>query len=210
MESYNVTTVRQSLFNRKRMNFDSFWKKAEGLSAFFFPWDDEPPPSLIFRAVHDLRNFYFRFDVIDTELVVHKSGTGKMAVLDSDRVEIFFRVNEHMKPYYCLEMDPAGRVLDYVAEYYRIFNYNWVWEGITVLARYTVNGYRVWGCIPLTSLKELGLLNEGRIQAGLFRGKCIAGSGSAVTFKWISWQDPKTAKPDFHVPESFGELILGD
>lgn len=188
------------------MNFDAFWKKSTALSSFIYPWDEEPPPATIFRALCDKNYFYFRFDVIDTNIIVEKLTNDKMSVLTSDRVEIFFRTGKEMNPYYGLEMDPLGRVLDYKAEYYRNFDYQWKWDGITIRSEYTLNGYRVWGSIPMESLRTLNLLSDNKLQAGLFRGKCIKNPEGEVAFKWISWVRPDSEQPDFHIPSAFGEF----
>jgi hypothetical protein len=206
MQIYEVYTIKKSFFSRKKMNNDSFWQKSKALTSFILPWDNESSPSTIFRALHDTKNFFFRFDVIDTDILVNKETNDKMAVLKSDRVEIFFRSDKDMKLYYGLEMDPVGRVMDYKAEYYRKFDYSWKWEGITIRSKYTLNGYRVWGIIPLESLRNLKLLNDNKIQAGLFRGKCINASSEEPVFKWITWVRPDSETPDFHVTSAFGEL----
>lgn len=208
MSVYHTYKIKNSFFGRKKMNFDAFWKKSAALSAFVYPWDNEIPPAIIFRALYDRKYLYFRFDVIDIDIVVEKETSNKMAVLNSDRVEIFFRSDKEMKPYYCLEMDPLGRVLDYKAEFYRKFDYNWKWEGITVRSAYTLNGYRVWGSVPLESLRNLKLLSENVIQFGLFRGKCVADNEGNPSFKWISWMRPDSDMPDFHIPSAFGEARL--
>jgi hypothetical protein len=208
MQNYHVNTIKKSFFSRKKMNNDLFWQKSKPLTDFILPWDNETPPSIIFRALHDTKNLFFRFDVIDTDILVNKETDDKMAVLHSDRVEIFFRSDKDMMLYYGLEMDPLGRVLDYKAEYYRRFDYKWKWEGITIRSRYTLNGYRVWGSIPLESLRNLKLLCDNKIQAGLFRGKCINANPEAPEFKWISWVKPDSETPDFHIPSAFGELKL--
>jgi hypothetical protein len=208
MQIYQVHTIKKSFFSRKKMNNDSFWQKGKALTSFILPWDKDNPPSTIFRALHDTKNFFFRFDVIDTDIHVNKETNDKMAVLSSDRVEIFFRSDRGMKLYYGLEMDPSGRVMDYKAEYYRKFDYNWKWEGITIRSKYTLNGYRVWGSIPLVSLRNMKLLSDNKIQAGLFRGRCINASPDEPVFKWISWVKPDSETPDFHIPSAFGELKL--
>jgi hypothetical protein len=209
MEIYKVQNIKKSLFSRKKMNNDAFWQNSTALTSFILPWNNEAPPTTIFRALADTKRFYFRFDVIDTNIIVSKDKSGKMAVLDSDRVEIFFRSDEKMALYYGFEMDPAGRVLDYKAGFYRKFDYSWSLDSVTVRSEYTINGYRVWGCFPLDVLRDLNLLKDNKLQVGLFRGKCIAEAGGAVSFKWISWVRPDSETPDFHLPSAFGELRLG-
>jgi hypothetical protein len=206
LKVYNANRIKNSFFGRRKMNHDTFWEKSLAMTSFIYPWNPEAPPATIFRALHDKKYFYFRFDVIDTDILTEKGEKDKMAVLNSDRVEIFFRSDKDMNPYYGLEMDPAGRVLDYTAKFYRKFDYNWTWVGITVRSAYTLNGYRIWGSIPLESLREMSLLHDNTLQAGLFRGKCIRSSEGEVFFKWISWVQPDSDQPDFHIPSAFGEI----
>lgn len=208
MEVFNVHKIKNSFFGRKKMNTDAFWKRSFSLSSFCYPWEQEEPPATIFRALWDRKYFYFRFDVIDTGIIAEKNSSDKMDVLTSDRVEIFFRSDMQMSPYYGLEMDPTGRVLDYKAEHYRKFDYNWKWEGITVRTSYTLNGYRVWGCISLSSLSEMSLIHDNKLEIGLFRGKCFRDRNNQVGFKWISWKKPDSDNPDFHIPSAFGVAVL--
>jgi len=126
-------------------------------------------------------------------------------------VEIFFRVNSSLNPYYCLEMDPLGRILDYKAVYYRQFDYEWKWPGknqIMVHAIRTDPGYCVEGWLTLDSLRKLSLLQKNTLQTGLFRGQCMGQIGEKRQFRWISWIHPDSEKPDFHIPSSFGIILL--
>ena len=59
------------------------------------------------------------------------------------------------------------------------------------------------------SLKKFGLLKRNKIQAGLYRGECIELKDGKAEFKWISWVKPDSKTPDFHIPSSFGLLVLG-
>ncbi len=136
-----------------------------------------------------------------------------MEVVDSDRVEIFFRSDDRLDPYYCLEMDPLGRVLDYRASFYRKFEYEWQWPGrnqLQIKSNYAHSGYIVEGSITMASLKELNLLNNNELQAGLFRGECLKVRDPESSFSWISWIKPESVRPDFHIPSSFGVIKLGD
>ncbi|MCB9014029.1 MAG: endoxylanase [Bacteroidales bacterium] len=208
MKKYSIISHKNSYFTRTRMRKDEFWSGCEVLTDFSYPWHGEPAPSMVFRALHDKRYLFFRFDVIDSEIHIEKSSTDKMAVLESDRVELFFRRDSDMKPYFGLEMDPSGRLLDYKAGFYREFDYSWRWKGIEIQSEYTVNGYCVRGRITLDSLKALELLKKGKIETGIFRGKCLLNESNNKEFKWISWVRPESEKPDFHIPSAFGEIIL--
>jgi len=209
MKTYRVKqiAVNQHSFDGESMN--SIWKHANILSEFSFPWENESAPKTEFRALYDNEYFYFRFDVEDENVLSFVKNDHKMEVIHSDRVEIFFRKDENLDPYYCLEMDARGRVLDYKTKYYRDFEYDWSWPGpknIEVKSSETNKGYVVEGKITLASLKELGLLNDHILQAGLYRGYCMSLPNPDGKFKWISWINPKVDKPDFHIPSSFGNL----
>jgi hypothetical protein len=181
------------------------------LSDFSYPWSSNPSPAMSFRALWDDDRFYFRFDVEAGVVRTFIKDNHKMEVVNSDRVEIFFRRNERLDPYYCLEMDAHGRVLDYRATFYRIFEYEWQWPGknqLKVESSKTESGYKVEGSITLASLRELDLLNNDKLQAGLFRGECLEASDTQASFSWISWIKPDSDHPDFHIPSSFGVIEL--
>lgn len=134
-----------------------------------------------------------------------------MEVVDSDRVEIFFRTGSRLDPYYCIELDPLGRILDYKARYYRQFEYEWQWPGekqLEVVAAYTADGYFVEGSISLSSLKEMDLLHHQVLETGLFRGECLRLPDPESAFNWISWVRPESQHPDFHIPSAFGRIKL--
>jgi hypothetical protein len=167
---------------------------------------------MTFRALWDDDRFYFRFDVESTHIRTYVKDNHKMEVVDSDRVEIFFRRNDRLDPYYCLEMDPLGRVMDYRAFFYRIFEYGWQWPGnnqLKVKSTKVESGYIVEGSITLASLRDLELLNNNELQAGLYRGECLKTDDSQPGFEWISWVKPDSDHPDFHIPSSFGVIKLG-
>jgi len=115
-----------------------------------------------------------------------------------------------MSPYYCLELDAAGRVLDYSADYYRIMHYDWQWpkDQLRVQVSRTKDGYTVEAAISIASLKALALLKDNKIQAGLFRAECKSMLNGKSDLRWISWINPKSEQPDFHIPSAFGTLIL--
>jgi hypothetical protein len=93
-------------------------------------------------------------------------------------------------------------------------------------------GYAVEGRIPLASLEQLGFprLRPGvTIRCGLYRAEFShdrssrpvepketihnrgrKSVGSPPIEHWISWVDPQTPEPDFHVPSSLGRLKIVD
>ena len=186
------------------------WSVAQRLDDFTYPWKNMVPSQTIFKASWDDHKFYFRFEVEDDNILTYHDTDHKEEVVYSDRVEIFFKKDDRMSPYFCLEMDAAGRVLDYEAHFYRKVNFSWKWpdNGLSVTATKSAKGYVVEGSIDLASLKALGMLNGNRMLAGLFRGECVGLNGKKAELQWISWVDPETTKPDFHVPSAFGIIEL--
>ncbi|WP_218598827.1 sugar-binding protein [Polaribacter sp. NJDZ03] len=179
------------------------------LDDFFYPWEKETSPKTLFSAFYDDAYINFRFEAFGPKPKVFVATDNKLEVTKSERVEIFFRKNKEMTPYYCLEMDPNGRVLDYEANTYRKFNRKWMWP--TSLCIKTVikeDRYILEGKLSLSFLKEKEILKENQLEIGLYRGHCVELVNDIATIKWISWVDPKTEKPDFHVAESFGVLKL--
>jgi len=185
------------------------WEKAAELVDFSYPWRSEKAPNTTFSAFYDQNYLYFRFIAYGSKPLVYVENNNKMEVVRSERVEIFFRQDEKMKSYYCLEIDPLGRVLDYKAELYRKFNRNWQWpESLFIESKINEKNYSVQGKISFSVLSQLGLINKNNIQIGLFRGHCTKLVGKDAQLKWISWIDSKTSEPDFHVPSSFGIIEL--
>ncbi|MFX0556021.1 sugar-binding protein [Maribacter sp. CXY002] len=185
------------------------WDCIAALDDFSYPWLNEVSPKTEFRGYYDTNFFHFHFTAYGSVPKVYVETNDKLEVRFSERVELFFRGNDKMQPYYCLEMDPRGRVLDYKANMYRKFDRSWTWpDSLGIKIKCDREKYTLEGRIKLKRLKELGLLSSFEIQIGLYRGQCVSLDRKSESIKWISWVDPKTKNPDFHVPSSFGILRL--
>ncbi len=206
MKKYFILKVKDLIESK------DVWDKAILLQDFSLPWNSEKPQKTSFRALYDDEFLYLRYDVEEENINICSKKGNKRDVINSDRVEIFFRKNEKLDQYYCLEIDPNGLVLDYVASYYRKFDRDWTWPKNQMFVKTNSNkeGYNVDVKISLASLRNLGLLNNNIIESGIFRADCIKlpTDDSNADIKWISWVNPKTKIPDFHVPSSFGILEL--
>jgi len=179
------------------------------LDDFRFPWLDRPCPRTEFRAVHDGERLHFRFDVDDEDLVLGDSPDPGQAALGSDRVELFFAPDPELsRPYYGAEMDPAVRVYDYRARYHREFDDAWSFRSLDFRSEIRRGGYAVSGSLALAELAELGCLSDGVIVVGVYRAEFSHAPDGAIVEDWISWIDPGTETPDFHVPGSFGRFRL--
>lgn len=186
------------------------WNQVKNLTDFKFPWlKNEVPPKTSFKAYHNKEYLFFQFTADDAKKLIYIKEDDKLEVTKSERVEIFFRQDSKMNPYYCLEIDPRGRVLDYKAKYYREFERKWKWpDPLEVSVNFDKASYKLEGKLRLTRLIEYKLLNRNIMEVGLFRGNCTEINGDSATIKWISWVDPMTLSPDFHVPSSFGKFVL--
>ncbi|WP_108423626.1 carbohydrate-binding family 9-like protein [Flagellimonas amoyensis] len=194
---------------------EGVWESLPALTDFKQPWNTRPIQKTEFKACHDKEWLYLRYRVEDSAVHVQKVSGHKMEVVHGDRVEIFFQVDAKLNTYYCLEVDPDGRILDYTATFYREFDYEWSWPKghLSAKAVRTESGYGVELKVSLESLKNLDILKNGVIGAGIYRGDCQNLGHFPDTeseFVWITWVDPKLQEPDFHVPSSFGRLKLVD
>lgn len=193
----------------KNISRFSSWNNIAQVNDFTYPWQTSLVPATSFRCYHDEQHLRFQFTAFGPKPLVYVHDNNKLEVRHSERVEIFFRSDAKMQPYYCLEMDPHGRVLDYKAIHYRKFDREWSWPddlGIEVEQR--EDAYELSGRMNLTTLTKLGLLKDKQLQVGLYRGHCIDIKEDQGTIMWSTWVDPETAEPDFHVPESFGLMEL--
>ena len=188
------------------------WSLAACLSDFSFPWESTAPAPTEFRALWTPERLHFRFDCVDEDLVLGAGLSEKERVLGSDRVELFVAPDLGLASYFCLEMAPSGEKYGYRARTYRQFDDTFQWPGLELSARIVGARYSVEGSLPLASLRELGVLKAGgrELFAGVYRAEFSRRANEGVHFGWMSWIDPETEKPDFHVPSSFGVLELCD
>lgn len=187
------------------------WKDSKQELNFTFPWQDMKAPATAFFSKMDAERLYFAFKVEDEDIVIVDSNS-ELAVAKGDRVEIFFAQNKDLQEYYCLEMGPNGKVLDYKASFYRKFDNSWNCPGLRVEAKINPNGYTVEGSLPVAVLESLGIYNPESTDRffliGLYRGEFSHTTSDKPKEEWISWVRPDTKEADFHVPSSFGCFCL--
>ncbi|EMT6575575.1 TPA: carbohydrate-binding family 9-like protein [Providencia rettgeri] len=182
------------------------WEQAEVLTDFTYPWEKETAPKTDFRALWSDDALYFRFIADDKDIQLGDNQDKDQAVLDSDRVELFFTTSPELKPYYTAEMDPKGRTFDAKANYYREVDPSWNWETLQTVGEITPNGYVLTGKIDLDEFTKLNLWQDAdkqTLMCAILRGEFSAGEPKQVR-KWISWIKPDSVKPDFHIPSAFG------
>ena len=204
------------------------WLQANQETGFIFPWKQTEAPPTEFRALCDDTHLYFAFRIEDADVFVLESLRDEQDAIFEDRAEMYFVCDDRMRDYYCIEIDSRGRAFDYRGSYYRRFDPDWNWEGMETAGAPTEGGYIVEGRIPLKSFEAMGFpkLRPGaKIRCGLYRAEFSHDkSGRTAEQKesvhnlgrqldvpppieaWMSWVDPKTVVPDFHVPTSLGWL----
>jgi len=204
---YEVHYLPQPEINIDGKLDEPAWKKSYPEKGFSFPWEKGTAPLTEFRSLCDNEFFYFSFRLRDETIVVENKFSSESVMDTEDRVEIFFACEDKLKKYFCLEIDPRGRVHDYAASYYRKFDSSWNCAGILTATSIINQGYVIEGSIPLKTLETLGLPrldSSHMLKVGLFRAELNQGQDSKPQAQWISWIEPGTKQPDFHVPSAFG------
>ena len=211
IKTYEARFVADAQIDLDGLLMEPAWAQANVERGFSFPWEDRPVPATEFRAVYDASALYFSFRVEDDDVVLADPFQGKEDVMHEDRVELFFALDEQLRRYFGLEIDPLGRVLDYRASHYRRFDVSWSFPGLDTAGIQTDKGYAVEGRIAWDQFQSLGFPPPDSGQAikfGIYRAEFRHAEGAPYREGWVSWVDPRTEEPDFHVPESFGYLKL--
>jgi hypothetical protein len=202
------------------------WSKAAVERDFSFPWKRKAAPPTEFRALCDDAYLYFGFRVEDSDVFVLDAYRDELDAVFEDRAEIYVSRDDQLQDYYAIEVDSRGRAFDYRGSYYRRLDFAWNWQGLETKGVTIPGGYEVEGRIPLASFQAMGFprLRPGvKIRGGLYRAEfshdrsdrpveqreSIHNLGRQLSVRppieaWISWVDPKTVEPDFHVPTSLG------
>ena len=149
----------------------------------------------------------FGFDVIDADIVAAPESGRERDVDPQDRVELFLWSGRTNDNYFCIEIGASGAVHDYRARFYRRFDDAWSPAGWRYAVTQTSGGYQVEGELSHAAMERMGfrLAAGERLRAGLFRADFRAGTPEP---DWLCWVDARGPQPDFHVAESFGEIIF--
>ena len=210
-QTYTVKRIPKNTLAITGRGDNKAWEQATVLTDFTYPWEPGKAPATSFSALWDGQWLYCLYQVTDDSIITPVIKNNKIDAGASDRVEIFMTRDTSMTPYYyCLEMDATGRTLDYRASFYRKMDYAWSWPAnqFVIKTSATAHGYIVEIAISIQSLNDLGLLQNKRLQAGLFRAERKTVQGGYNSFHWISWVKPNSPQPDFHIPSAFGRLVL--
>lgn len=228
--TYRVTWLSEADIRIDGRLDEADWKHAAREERFTLPWSQHVPPRTRFEAICDEEQLCFAFSVKDPDLFVLDTLRDKQDIGFEDRVEIFLSRDDGMRDYICLEMDPRGRVMDYRAAYYRKTDMKWRCPGLKIAGRQGDGGYVVEGRLALDQLEKLGFprLRPGvRVRAALCRAEFSHDrtgrapdpqdsihhqgrrfEGTPPLEDWMTWVDPHTKEPDFHVPAAMGWLVV--
>lgn len=205
-QEYHVRSVPGGAIRPDGVKDEKAWAEAKEIRSFVNPWNKEVSPETSLSMLKDDKYLCFFFEVSDDEIVTAPVFQRERDIEKGDRVELFFSKDKDMREYYCFEIDPEGRTLAYAARHYRQMDYDWdVPAGYRVAARAHPGGYSVEGMIPLEFLE--GLTHGEDVFFGAYRAE-FSREDDKLVENWLTWVDPGTASPDFHVPASLGKLVL--
>ncbi|PKQ44404.1 sugar-binding protein [Confluentibacter flavum] len=207
---YIIKRIGKGLLNIKEEGLSVIWETAHELVDFTSPWNSQKVDKIVFRSLWDTETLFFNFEVEDPEVYIDTTNDTIESINNSDRVELFFRSDNSLNPYYCLEIDPTTRILDFKARPNNKFDFNWNWPVKDIEVKSSINktGFMVVGAISISSLLKLGLIKSGIIETGVFRAKYNKQENGKYIPTWITWVDPNTETPNFHVASSFGIFKL--
>lgn len=189
---------------------DKKWERAHVLSDFCSPWHSDLTPDVSFKALYDTENFYFCFQVEDSDIYTDISGNSFTEIGNSDRIELFFRKDHRLTPYYCLEIDASARIMNFRAYPDKEFDTDWCWRSDQLQVHSSQNdeGFVVEGSIRIACLVDLDLLKDNIAEVGVFRAKFKKIENQRRAPRWISWVRPESSTPNFHIPSSFGKFYF--
>lgn len=165
------------------------------------PWNNNTKDETQFDFKIMDEQFYFYFRTMDISPYFIPFET-EMSVAGGDRVELFFSSDKEAQSYYCAEINPRGKVLDYKATFYRKFERDWNFKTLKLAAKIKLGMYIVEGQISLREFKELGFGTE--IYMGIFRADYYGKD----KVNWYTKTIPDSDEPDFHIPSAFEKISL--
>lgn len=168
---------------------------ASRIDALHAPWDGLEDVTT-FRCHADQERFYFHYEVVDSTLTLLDPYEGERTVDWEDRVEIFFSQDADMTAYFCAEIDPMGRRMDYSSSYKCPLDYEWNFSTMRQAGQVTDQGYIVAGSVAISELAELGVDLKNGFYLGVFRAD-FHQDGSV---NWYSAVKTDDESPYFHKP----------
>lgn len=143
-------------------------------------------------------------------LVVHpapQTGVKTIGLWERDVCEIFLAANpDELWDYYEFEAAPTGEWLDLALRQTAAGREtDWAYDsGMTAAARVETGVVTIAMRIPWSGMGMAEPAAGQKLRTNLFR--CV---GAGETRGYLAWRPTFTPQPNFHVPEAFGLLVLG-
>ncbi len=210
MKKFNVIRIEKNELIINGYGDQLIWNRANVISDFISPWNNTKPEKIEFRALWDNEKIFFQFRISDTSIHIDITDNSFDSIGNSDRVELFIRKDDRLNPYYCLEIDPTSRVMDFRAFPNKNFEFDWDFSKKDLLVESSIsdNGFIVEVSINIQYLKKLDLIKNNILEVGVYRAKYNKKNNVDFEPTWISWVEPKSKTPNFHIPSSFGLFYL--
>ena len=167
-----------------------------GIDGLHAPWDGLDDSTSV-RFFADSEDLCIVCEVEDTTLAVTEDYRGENDVEPEEMVVVFFSAGPDMELYYCAEIDPLGRVLDYSCRYPSQMDYGWDFSTLRVMSGLTADGYAVSLKVSLSELESFGIDTAAGFYMGIFRAD-FRPDGSV---NWYSHVKSDDASPNFHQPK---------
>ena len=137
-------------------------------------------------------------------------GVERAGLYKEDCVELFFTPDARRRThYYEMEIGPFGHFLDLEVDKERRFEDTAWSSGAKIATTRDTAAHRAIIEVAFRAKEIVDALTEGaNIPIGLFRTEGDTARG-APPRAYLAWSPAKTAKPNFHVPEAFGDSGAG-
>jgi uncharacterized protein (DUF362 family) len=187
---------------------DEAWSKATPVT-----WDTDTagePTGIVTHArfLHGRDGLYGFWELeragLDTDRT-RPTDVPRARLYDENCVELFFTPDPaHPRRYLETEIGPFGHFLD-VSVDREAHTSSTAWSSHAHIAtNYDEAAQRATIEAKLTAPEIVAALTTGaRLPLGLYRME-----GKSPDRRYLAWSPPRTAHPDFHVPEAFGTLIV--
>ena len=179
------------------------WDNVPVRKTFSAPWSGDLQDETEFQCYLSPHYFYFKFQVPDKTITQQEPFEKKLDVCNEDRAEIFLSACPGMETYYCMEIDPLGRPLDYVTNYYRQFDYEWSFQTLQIETTIEDAKYTVAGRLSTNEMIQLGIPTD-QFYMGVFRAD-FNGPKDVV---WYSLLRVERKQADFHIPEMLYKVVV--
>ncbi|MBV9210071.1 MAG: carbohydrate-binding family 9-like protein, partial [Acidobacteria bacterium] len=173
-------------------------------------WSGEearPERQAVARALWSEESLCVRFDCRQAEPLVisdeAQTARKTIGLWERDVCEIFIAPDrDEPRRYFEFEAAPTGEWLDLkIHQMPERRETDWEYlSGMTASASIQTDRIIISMCIPFAAFGRRPRAGDAW-RANLFR--CV---GQGETRGYLAWQPTRTAKPNFHVPEAFGQL----